>query len=95
MFHLPVGDFVEMATSVVSGAFKLGVQIAAPFLVFGLVFYAGLGVLSRLMPQIQVFFIAMPLNIMLAFVLLMVLMSGMMMWFLDYFETTMIRFVAG
>ena len=33
------------------------------FLVFGLLFNLGLGVLSRLMPQMQVFFIGLPLSI--------------------------------
>ena len=40
-----------------------GLQLAAPFIVFGFLIYATLGVLSRLMPQLQVFFLAMPLNI--------------------------------
>ena len=47
-----------MAIDAVAGAFVVGVQMAAPFIVFGLVFYLGLGILSRLMPQLQVFFVA-------------------------------------
>lgn len=90
---LPVGDFAEMAVNTVAGAFKLGVQIASPFVVFGLIFYLGLGILSRLMPQIQIFFIAMPANILLGFLLLALLLSGMTMWFLDFFEKTLLRFV--
>ena len=52
-------------TSTVAGAFRIGIQLAAPFLVFGLLFNLGLGVLSRLMPQMQVFFVGMPLSILL------------------------------
>ena len=37
--------------------------MAAPLIAFGLVFYLALGVLSRLMPQVQIFFVAMPLNV--------------------------------
>ena len=44
-------------------------QISAPFLVFGLVFNAGLAVLSKLMPQMQVFFIALPATILLGLIL--------------------------
>lgn len=90
---LPVGDFATMAVSTVAGAFKLGMQLAAPFVVLGLVFYLGIGIISRLMPQLQVFFIAMPANIMLGFVLLALLLSAITMWFLDYFEQTISRFV--
>ena len=68
-------------------------QIASPLIVFGLVFYLGLGVLSRLMPQIQIFFIAMPANIMLGLLLLMVLLGAMMTWFLDAFEATLTLFL--
>ena len=37
-------------------------------LIFGLVFYLGLGILGRLMPQIQVFFMMMPANIIVGLV---------------------------
>lgn len=89
----PVGDFLKVAVEAVSAAFRLGVQLSAPFLVFGLVFYLGLGILSRLMPQIQIFFIAMPANIGLGFALLFLLLGAMMMWFLEGFEQTMAVFV--
>lgn len=90
---LPMGDFGEMAVNIVSGAFRVGLQLSAPFLVFGLVFYMGLGVLSRLMPQLQVFFLAMPANIMFGFLLLALLLSSMMLWYLDYFEQSMMPFL--
>lgn len=91
---LPFGDFGQLAVHIVSGTFRVGVQLAAPFLVFGLVFYMGLGVLSRLMPQLQVFFLAMPANIMFGFLLLALLLSSMMLWYLDYFEQSMMRFLS-
>ncbi len=91
---LPFGDFGELAVHIVSAAFRVGVQLAAPFLVFGLVFYMGLGVLSRLMPQLQVFFLAMPANIMFGFLLLAMLLSSMMLWYLDFFEQSMMRFLS-
>lgn len=90
---LPVGDFSQMAVRAVSGAFTLGVQLSAPFVVFGLVFYLGLGILSRLMPQIQIFFIAMPANIGLGFALMFLILGAMMTWFLRGFEQTMSTFV--
>lgn len=81
---LPTGDAALLAISALSGAFRVGVQMAAPFIVFGLVFYLGLGVLSRLMPQIQIFFVAMPANIMLGFLMLVLLIGGIMAWFLGH-----------
>lgn len=90
---LPFEDFAQMAVHTLAGAFKLGLQLAAPFLVFGLVFYLGIGILSRLMPQVQIFFVAMPGNILLGFILFSLLLSTMMMWFFEYFGTAMNEFV--
>lgn len=90
---LPVGDFSQMVVKMVADAFRLGLQLAAPFLVFGLIFYIGIGILSRLMPQIQIFFIAMPANIMLGFVLLLFLIGALMTWFLQGFEQSISIFV--
>ena len=54
-----------LMTNTVAGAFRIGIQLSAPFLVFGLLFNLGLGVLSRLMPQMQVFFVGLPLSILI------------------------------
>ena len=84
---LPTGDFAKLAVETVSEAFTLGVQMASPFLVFGLILYGASGILARLMPQVQIFFLAMPLNILAGFVLLALTLSGMMFLFLDAFAT--------
>jgi len=78
------GDVAALVTKTVSGAFRIGMQLSAPFLVFGLLFNLGLGVLSRLMPQMQVFFVALPLSILLGFLFLVLVLGAMMGTFLDY-----------
>ena len=78
------GDVAALVTKTVAGAFRIGIQLSAPFLVFGLVFNLGLGVLSRLMPAMQVYFIAMPLSIMVGLVFLVLMLGAMMGTFLDY-----------
>jgi flagellar biosynthetic protein FliR len=47
-------------------------------------FNIGLGVLSRLMPQMQVFFVALPLSIMIGLLFLVLGLGAMMGFFLDY-----------
>lgn len=88
-----ITDLTTMIIRIVSESFRLGVQMSAPFLVYGLVFNIGLGLISRLMPQLQVFFIAMPLNIALGFVVLFMVIGASMMWFADYFENTTSMFL--
>lgn len=82
-----VSPFSEAAVKTVANAFKIGVQLSTPFIVFGLVFFLGLGILSRLIPQIQVFFIAMPANIYIGVLLFALLLGAMMSWYLNYYET--------
>jgi flagellar biosynthetic protein FliR len=81
----PVSDFLELVVRFVSASFLLGIELTAPFLVLSLVFYAGLGVVAKLMPQFQVFFISMPLSILGGFGMLMLLVGVMMQIFLDRF----------
>jgi flagellar biosynthesis protein FliR len=76
-----VGDASDFALEAFSDAFRIGLQIAAPVVVAGFVFRIGLGVLARLAPSIQVFFVAMPLNILGGFIVLTLgLSSGMLVW---------------
>jgi len=49
--ELPLmGDAAQHVTKIIAASFRIGIQLSAPFLVFGLLFNIGLGVLSRLMP---------------------------------------------
>jgi flagellar biosynthesis protein FliR len=84
-----VGDAAQHITQVIAAAFRIGIQLSAPFLAFGLLFNLGLGVLSRLMPQMQVFFIGLPLSILLGLLLLILVMGTMMGIFVDYLGTVL------
>ncbi len=90
---VPSGDVAELATRAFTAAFKIGMQLAAPFLVFGLVFNIGLGVLARLMPQMQVYFVGVPLSILSGFLIFGVVLAAMMGTFLDYFIGVMHQLV--
>ena len=89
---LMFGDVAEMAVQVISSAFVIGVQMSAPFIVFGLVFYLGMGILARMMPQLQVFFIAMPATVGVGLILLALLLSMMMGLYLMHFESELAMF---
>lgn len=83
----PVGDASQLALEATSRSFAVGFQIAAPLIVAGLIFRLGLGVLSRLIPQIQVFFVVLPLQVLGGFVVFALgLAAGMLVW-LDSLQT--------
>ena len=82
----PVGDAAQLALEATATSFRVGFQMAVPLLVAGMLFRVGMGVLSRLIPQIQVFFVALPLQIMGGLVVLALgLSTGMLIW-LDSLE---------
>lgn len=89
-----VGDMADTVARSVAQAFKLGFQMAAPVIVISLMFYVLLGLLSRLMPQMQVFFVAMPLQILMGFFILMVTFSGMMLWFIEQYQEFLLPFLS-
>ena len=68
----------RLAIGAVGRAFRLAVQISAPFIAFAFLFNLGLGILSRLMPQMQVFFLAMPLTILIGTLVLFAAIGAMM-----------------
>ena len=79
-------DAAQLAIRTVSGAFTIGVQMSAPFIVFGLVFNLGAGILARLMPALQVFFVLMPANVLVGLMLFALLLAMMMGWYISAFE---------
>jgi len=86
------GDAAQMAVQSVASAFLIGVQMSAPFIVLGLVFYLGMGLLGRMMPQLQVFFVVMPATIWVGLILFALLLMMMMGWYLTHFETELAQF---
>lgn len=72
------GDAAKLAIGAVARGFSLAIRISAPFIAFGLVFNLAMGVLSRFMPQLQVYFLAMPATILVG-LLVMLSVLGIMM----------------
>ena len=91
--EIMIGGFAELITETVANAFKLGIQLAAPIIVYALVFNAGLGIIARLVPQLQVFFVAIPINITMGFVILAVVISAAMAWYLDHVRASLEAFL--
>jgi flagellar biosynthesis protein FliR len=86
-----LGDVAALTTRTVATAFRIGIQLSAPFMVFGLLFNLGLGVLSRLMPQMQVFFVGLPLSIGLGLLIFLLVLGALMTVFLGEVETVLTR----
>ena len=83
---LPVDDAAMHLTRVMADSFVIGMQLAAPFTVIGLLFYLGLGLVARLVPQIQVFFVGVPIQIVMGLFLLGMSLASLMTFWLTRFE---------
>ena len=86
------GSMAELISKAISKAFFLGVKMGMPFIVLTLLVYAGMGVISRLMPQIQVFMVLMPLQILLSFILLALVMTALIYYWIEEYEAALFFF---
>ncbi len=73
---VPVADGAEAAVSAVTAAFGLALRLAAPFVIASVVWQVALGLLSRLVPQLQVYFASIPGQIAGGLALLGLLSAG-------------------
>lgn len=88
-----ITDFTRVIIYYVSASFQLGAQLSAPFLVYGVIYNTGLGLIARMVPKIQVFFVGMPINIYLGFILFMTLLPSMMLLFVDQYRDLLESFL--
>ncbi len=89
----PVGDFSDVAARFVARSFRMGLQIAMPVVVIAMLIYIAMGLMARLMPQIQVFFIALPLQMLIGFAILAITIAAGMLLFLEQFEASLREFL--
>lgn len=83
---LPWGDMAELLARLVDQAFGLGLRLAAPIILVSVLTYLAMGVLNRLMPTFQVFFIALPLQILAAFATVMLTFATGLLAFFAFLE---------
>ncbi|ADG11617.1 flagellar type III secretion system protein FliR [Caulobacter segnis] len=83
---VPVNDAVTLAVRTVAESFSLGVQLAAPVIVFSLVFNLATGLVGRVMPSFQIFFVTSPLSVILGLSLLALSLGGIAMVWTDRYR---------
>ncbi|MGH6782049.1 MAG: flagellar biosynthetic protein FliR [Sphingomonadaceae bacterium] len=79
----PAEDFARLAVATVGNATALALSLAAPLIVYGIIFNIALGLAARMAPAIQVFFITQPLNILLGLALFAVVIGTMLTGFAE------------
>jgi flagellar biosynthetic protein FliR len=77
----PVGDVAQAIVGLVRDLFYVGLKIAAPVVVVGFLGYVAFGIFNRLIPQLHVFFVALPLTIVVGMFVLASALSMMLTLF--------------
>jgi len=92
---LPAGSALQIAERLTAQSFALAIQLAMPFLLAGLLWQAGLAIISKLVPQLQIFLVAMPGQTLGGILLLALLCSAIAAAWLHGTEAGLARLLTG
>lgn len=88
-------DMKEFIAKALSLSFSCGFKIGAPFILMIVVLYTSMGIMSRLMPQLNIMFVIMPLQVYLGLALLMMSLPMIIWWFVHFVDDQMALWLTG
>ena len=84
---VPTADMADLIARKTMDSFTIGTQLAVPFIMVSLLFFMALGVIARIMPQMQIFFVALPVQQMGGIIMLTLGISAILMGWLEYADS--------
>ncbi len=91
----PLGDMAETIIHVANKSFVVGIELAAPFLIMGLLLFSALGILQKLLPSIQLFLIILPVEIWGGIAMFLLTVVGILTLWLSFFSRSVGSFFQG
>ena len=97
----PAGKFPNTAdmntlnVRIMADSFRLGVILAGPHIAYSLLFYLAGGLMSRLMPNFQIFYVLTSLQILIALFLFFAILPTIMEIFVQFAQSQLANFVPG
>jgi len=85
----PFNDMSAAMARLVAHGFVISVELAAPFLILGTVFHVSQGLIAKIMPQLQVFYLALPLQVLGGLLLIGLTLPPLLSWFLGQYVDVM------
>lgn len=79
-------DFASSFGKVISESFIIAFQISAPVMIVSTMLYLTAGLMGRLMPTMQVFFIVLPVQIYVGFLFFVLSLSTMFMVYMNFYQ---------
>jgi flagellar biosynthetic protein FliR len=89
------GDLSDAMARAVAQSFRLAIELSAPFIVLGTVFFVAMGLVARLVPQVQILFVTQPVQILGGLLVFALALVAGMRWFLDAFVQALAFLVSG
>jgi flagellar biosynthetic protein FliR len=84
---IQIADAGQLAVQTVGSSFALGLQLAAPVVAFSLIFNVATGLVGRVMPQFQIFFVAAPLMVLAGMSIFALSIGVIGMVWVDHYRT--------
>jgi len=91
---LPTGDMAHLNIRWMADAFSLGALLAAPHIIFSLLFYLLGGLMTRLMPNFQIFFILIAPQVVIGILIFLAIIPMIFDLYINFFENHLRDFLA-
>ena len=89
-----IHDFIESYAHLVSETFIIAVQISAPMIIIGTLLFLGAGIISRLMPNLQIFFIIIAPQLLIGFFILITSFSAIILFYINFYQDHLTSFIS-
>ncbi len=79
-------DYTQSIMKAVNEVWIISIKMASSFIIISLLINIGSGILSRLMPQLHIFFLIIPIQSLIRFLFLSITISTLMIWFIETYK---------
>jgi len=86
---LAFDDMSQTLASLTTRIMAIGLQMAIPFVLIGLLMFVPLGVMNRMMPQLQVLMVAMPMQVGVGLLIFGLTITTMLLFWMQQFQSTL------
>lgn len=87
-FHIfSSGNFQQIAENsayLIGNSFAIAFKLASPHIIIGIILMFSAGILTRLMPNIQIFFLMLPVQILVSFTILSIICTSIILWYFEH-----------
>lgn len=86
MEMVSASQITESYIQLFSRVFWFGLQLSFPFLIFFMILQLSMGIMNRIIPQMQIFFVSMPFQIWMGFLILLLTVITILTYFANIFK---------